>query len=123
MGDRTHNVGGRGPSTPPPARHSNTAEPTDPTVRADDAVDDELVSDLGAEFELRGDVMESELEAARAEAMELRDRVLRGQAEFDNFRKRRSGSGPHGASSPSCFLQSTTSSAPSITAWSRAPSP
>jgi molecular chaperone GrpE len=57
-------------------------------VRVDDAVDPELVSDLGAEFELRGDVMESELEAARTEAAELRDRVLRGQAEFDNFRKR-----------------------------------
>jgi molecular chaperone GrpE len=57
-------------------------------VQADDAVDDELASDLGAEFGLRGDVVESELEAARAEAAELRDRVLRGQAEFDNFRKR-----------------------------------
>jgi molecular chaperone GrpE len=57
-------------------------------VHVDDAVDDELVADLGAEFELRGDVVDSELEAARAEAAELRDRVLRGQAEFDNFRKR-----------------------------------
>jgi molecular chaperone GrpE len=57
-------------------------------VQAEGAVDDELVSDLGAEFELRGDVVEEELEAARAEAAELRDRVLRGQAEFDNFRKR-----------------------------------
>jgi molecular chaperone GrpE len=57
-------------------------------VQVDPAVDDELVSDLGAEFELRGDVVDSELEAARAEAAELRDRVLRGQAEFDNFRKR-----------------------------------
>ena len=54
------------------------------------AVDPELVSDLGPELELRGDVMEAELEAARAEVDELRDRVLRGQAEFDNFRKRTS---------------------------------
>jgi molecular chaperone GrpE len=61
----------------------------DPAPMPDDVgIDPELVSDLGAEFELRGDVMESELEAAKAEAAELRDRVLRGQAEFDNFRKR-----------------------------------
>ena len=32
--------------------------------------------------------MDAELDAARAEVEELRDRVLRGQAEFDNFRKR-----------------------------------
>jgi len=57
---------------------------------AGDAFDPELEADLGAEFELRGDVMEAELEAARAEAADLRDRVARGQAEFDNFRKRTS---------------------------------
>lgn len=51
-------------------------------------LDPELVDDLGAEFELRGDVVESELEAARAEAAEMRDRALRAAAEFDNFRKR-----------------------------------
>lgn len=51
-------------------------------------IDPELEADLGAEFELRGDVMESELELARAEAVEQRDRALRAQAEFDNFRKR-----------------------------------
>lgn len=53
-----------------------------------DSLDPELEADLGAEFALRGDVMESELEAARGEAADLRDRVARGQAEFDNFRKR-----------------------------------
>ena len=58
MSDRTHDRGGRGQSAPPPARHSNTAEPTDPAAQVDDAVDPELVSDLGAEFELRGDVVE-----------------------------------------------------------------
>ncbi len=52
------------------------------------AFDTELADDLGAEFELRGDVMAIELEAARDEAADLRDRVARGQAEFDNFRKR-----------------------------------
>ena len=51
-------------------------------------LDSELMDDLGAEFELRGDVMEIELEALRAEALELRDAVRRKQAEFDNFRKR-----------------------------------
>jgi molecular chaperone GrpE len=43
---------------------------------------------LGAEFALRGDVLDSELEAARAEAAEMRNVALRAQAEFDNFRKR-----------------------------------
>lgn len=51
-------------------------------------VDSELADDMGAEFELRGDVMEAELEAARNEAAEQRDRALRAQADFDNFRKR-----------------------------------
>lgn len=51
-------------------------------------VDPELEADLGAEFELRGDVLEAELEAARVDAEEQRDRALRAQAEFDNFRKR-----------------------------------
>lgn len=50
--------------------------------------DSELREDLGAEFEFRGDVVEAELEQARTEIDELRDRVLRTQAEFDNFRKR-----------------------------------
>lgn len=50
--------------------------------------DSELTEDLGAEFEFRGDVVQAELEQARTEVEELRDRVLRTQAEFDNFRKR-----------------------------------
>lgn len=57
---------------------------------AGDAFDPELESDLGAEFSLRGDVMEGALEAAQSEVADLRDRVARGQAEFDNFRKRTS---------------------------------
>jgi molecular chaperone GrpE len=51
-------------------------------------VDPELIDDLGAEFELRGDVVEDALEAAIAEATDMRDLALRTQAEFDNFRKR-----------------------------------
>ncbi|NTW28505.1 MAG: nucleotide exchange factor GrpE [Coriobacteriia bacterium] len=52
------------------------------------STDPELADDLGSEFEFRGDVVQAELDAARAEAEELRDRVLRSQAEFENFRKR-----------------------------------
>jgi len=52
------------------------------------SVDPELIDDLGAEFELRGDVVEDALETAVAEAAAMRDQVLRTQAEFDNFRKR-----------------------------------
>ena len=68
--------------------------PPGPKVRFPTAIPDvapldpELVDDLGPELELRGDVMGAELEAARVEAAELRDRVTRAQAEFDNFRKR-----------------------------------
>ena len=53
-----------------------------------DPVDPELEADLGAEFELRGDVIDAELDAARIEVAECRDRALRAQAEFDTFRKR-----------------------------------
>ena len=60
---------------------SSTHDPIEP-------VDPELAEDLGAEYELRGDVLEAELEALRAEAAEQRDRALRAQAEFENFRKR-----------------------------------
>jgi molecular chaperone GrpE (heat shock protein) len=66
---------------------------------APEPVDPELIDDLGAEFELRGDVMDSELEAALAEAAEMRDAVLRAQADLDNFRKRIS-SGKMSASAP-----------------------
>lgn len=51
-------------------------------------VDPELKEDLGAEYELRGDVTAAELEAARSEAADLRERYARLQAEWDNFRKR-----------------------------------
>jgi molecular chaperone GrpE len=51
-------------------------------------VDPELETDLGPELELRGDTLEAELEAARDEATACRDRALRAQAEFDNYRKR-----------------------------------
>lgn len=52
------------------------------------AVDPTLVEDLGAEFEMRGDVLSDELESARSELAEVRDRHARLQAEWDNFRKR-----------------------------------
>lgn len=56
-----------------------------------DAVDPELVSDLGSEFELRGDQLEAELEAARNEAAEWRDKGMRAQAEFENVKRRLEG--------------------------------
>lgn len=50
--------------------------------------DSELVEDLGPELELRGDELAAELEAARAEAAEWRDKGARAQADFENARKR-----------------------------------
>ena len=50
--------------------------------------DPELEQDLGAEFEFRGDVLESELDTARAEAAANLEAAQRLQAEFDNYRKR-----------------------------------
>lgn len=90
---------GRGRKTPSrsdrdrPRAHVNP-DPVEAEIDAvtadDDApdTDPELIEDLGAEFELRGDQIDAELEAARNEASEARDRALRAQAEFDNFRKR-----------------------------------
>lgn len=51
-------------------------------------LDPELESDLGAELPLRGDVLETELAAARQEAGEWQDKALRAQAEFENARRR-----------------------------------
>jgi molecular chaperone GrpE len=84
----------KGPQTPRSAGHQASAGSTDPAssapaeVDSQDAIDPELQDDLGAEFELRGDMLEAELEALRVESAEHRDRAMRAQAEFDNFRKR-----------------------------------
>jgi len=51
-------------------------------------VDPELETDLGAEFEFRGDQLEDALEEARAEAARCKDAAQRVQAEFENYRKR-----------------------------------
>lgn len=59
-----------------------------PAGTAGSPVDPELEGDLGAELEFRGDVMEDELEAARAEAADWRDKAARAQADFENTRKR-----------------------------------
>ncbi|MCE5191790.1 MAG: nucleotide exchange factor GrpE [Actinomycetia bacterium] len=57
--------------------------------RTDDpGLDPELEGDLGAEFDLRGDNLERELEAARAEAAGHLETAQRLQAEFENFRRR-----------------------------------
>lgn len=77
------------------AKKHTTAGSSDPAEKrineareADTPFDPELEGDLGPELELRGDQIEAELEAARADAADARDRALRAQAEFDNFRKR-----------------------------------
>ena len=65
------------------ARHKDTP--------ADDApapVDPSLEEDLGPELELRGDVLEAEVAAAREEVEQWRDKALRAQAEFENSRRR-----------------------------------
>ena len=74
---------GRGPRQRPPAE-----APFGDSPGVVPAVDPELEADLGAEFPLRGDQMEGELEAARVEAAEWRDKGMRAQAEFENTRKR-----------------------------------
>jgi molecular chaperone GrpE len=51
-------------------------------------LDPELEGDLGPELELRGDVLGSELDAARSEAESWREKCLRASADLDNFRKR-----------------------------------
>lgn len=55
---------------------------------APDQIDPELAEDLGAELEFRGDVVDSELESARAQAADWKDKALRAQADFENTRKR-----------------------------------
>ncbi len=61
-------------------------EHTDPTGPG--ATDPTLEEDLGAEFALRGDQLEHDLEQARREAAEHLEVAQRVQAEFDNYRKR-----------------------------------
>ncbi len=51
-------------------------------------LDPELESDLGPEYEMRGDRLMADLEEAREEAARNLEAAQRVQAEFDNFRKR-----------------------------------
>ncbi len=77
------------PTDENPERAADTAALTpDPEHEATGALDPELEDDLGPELELRGDVMEAELETVRAEAAEMKATAQRLQAEFENFRKR-----------------------------------
>lgn len=88
--DRRHAQGaaegsplGRGP------REDRAAEATSKAPSAAPGMTDpELETDLGAEFEFRGDQLERELEAARAEAAANLETAQRLQADFDNYRKR-----------------------------------
>jgi molecular chaperone GrpE len=77
------------PTDENPERAADKAALTpDPEDEATGALDPELEDDLGPELELRGDVMEAELETVRAEAAEMKATAQRLQAEFENFRKR-----------------------------------
>jgi len=61
----------------------------DPEESSEDATPDpELQDDLGAEFEYRGEQLETALRDARSEAQANLDSAQRIQAEFENFRKR-----------------------------------
>lgn len=91
-----------------PARGSSKGRPGDPSAErarsgrgtgaggtdsgnpspADHTTDPLLNEDLGAEFPLRGDQLEGELETARREAAAHLDTAQRIQADFDNYRKR-----------------------------------
>ena len=95
VGSSGPNPSGAKPSGPNPSRREHAQAPDSspgpapaPGIDPSQGIDPELVDDLGPEFELRGDMMEIEVEALRAEAAELRDVALRAQADFDNFRKR-----------------------------------
>lgn len=84
--DRSHR---QSPKASHAAGHGAPAEPSGSAGEVPvGAGDPELVEDLGAELEFRGDLLDAELESARSEAEEMRDRALRTAAEFDNFRKR-----------------------------------
>ncbi|KAF0208281.1 MAG: nucleotide exchange factor GrpE [Actinomycetota bacterium] len=68
------------------SRKSNAGAGDPPGASA--PFDPELVADLGAEFDLRGDNVERELEAARTEAAGHLETAQRLQAEFENYRRR-----------------------------------
>lgn len=84
--------GARGGTSARGPREDRPAEARfDASAGAVPPVDPELEADLGAEFPLRGDQLEAEIEAARAEAAEWREKGMRAQAEFENTRKRLEG--------------------------------
>ncbi len=58
------------------------------TDRDYNEADPELTTDLGAEFEYRGDQLDAALEEAKAEAALNLETAKRIQAEFENYRKR-----------------------------------
>ncbi|MDA3937550.1 MAG: nucleotide exchange factor GrpE [Actinomycetota bacterium] len=78
--NKNSGVGGKAADT------SDSAEARSEEVEAQ--IDPELETDLGAEYEFRGDVVADELEQARAEAAQNLDAAQRARAEFDNYRKR-----------------------------------
>ena len=104
--------------------HSNRARADERRRRVTTRSIPSSIADLGAEFELRGDVVEARAGGGAAPRRpSWRDQALRAQAEFENFRKRIARergmttrySVPASASSRSCCRSSTTSSARSST--------
>lgn len=73
----------------PGAREDHPAEvPFGAPPAGSPVTDPGLEQDLGAEFEFRGDVLEGDLETARAEAVAHLETAQRVQADFDNYRRR-----------------------------------
>ncbi len=69
-------------------KHRDAHEESRAHEDRDTPVDPELEADLGEEFELRGDQLMAEIEAARGEAARHLETAQRVQADFDNYRKR-----------------------------------
>ncbi len=89
MAERTHRGPGGGiPSRRGPRDERPAEAPFGGASAGAAPIDPELEQDLGAEFPLRGDQLESELEQTRTEAAQHLDTAMRLQAEFDNYRKR-----------------------------------
>ena len=89
MAPRTHrDAAGGSPSGRGPREDHAAEAPFGAPPAASSPTDPALEQDLGAEFEFRGEQIESELEAAREEAGRHLETAQRLQAEFDNYRKR-----------------------------------
>ena len=87
-GDASERLSSEHPTAPQPSDAPAEAVFRRPRCRPAGCRPGAGVPNLGPELELRGDTLEAELAAARDEADACRDRAMRTQAEFDNYRKR-----------------------------------